>query len=118
MEKINVFLFRVLCIYLYFAEIFLLFGDPLGYFLRSYDIEYLIIIAGVLVPFIYSFKKGKIKSKMVIPYEIAFCILFFAFKELMFEEYQYFLIKSMLLGASYSLIIWFLLSYYEFDKKE
>ena len=118
MEKINVFLFRVLCIYLYFAEIFLLFGDPLGYFLRSYGIEYLIIIAGVLVPFIYSFKKGEIKSKMVIPYEIAFMFIYFAYVDKAFFFAEEFLTNVFILNISYSLIIWFLLSYYEFDKKE
>ena len=114
MEKINVFLFRVLCVYLYFAVEFDFIELPI----TPYGMEYLFIVVGALIPFIYSLKKGKIKSKMVIPYEIAFMFIYFAYVDKAFFFAEEFLTNVFILNISYSLIIWFLLSYYEFDKKE
>lgn len=114
MEKINVFLFRVLCVYLYFAVEFELIDIPI----IPYNTEYLFIIAGALVPFIYSLKKGKIKNKMVVFYEIAFIFIYFAYFEKVFIFFKEFLTNIFILNISYCLIIWLLLSYYDFEKKE
>ena len=118
MEKLNIFLFRVICVYFYFINDFYLGDFPFDIPLTPYNMEYLLIIVGALIPFVYYFRKGKIKNKILIVYEIIFMYLFFGYVGWVYKPFHYITEKAFFLSNSYCFVIWLLLSYYDFEKKE
>lgn len=112
MEKINVFLFRVLCVCFYFSNGTCVLN-------LSDSLVKLLPILGFILLFIFYFKKKQIKNKIVLLYEIIFCALYIKiFDEVLYILTKDFITNTLLLSFGYCLIIWLLLSYYDFNKKE
>lgn len=126
MKKIDVFIFRVICIF--FSVFLYLNFDGYGEFI-SFDytdyryIEYwvkpIILILGFLLPFCYFAFKNKVINKVVFIFEIIFFFLYVEFINIFnnfsFKEYSIFVIGILQISICYCIIFWLLLSYYKFD---
>lgn len=112
MEKINIFLFRIICVCLYF-------GNGIYILNLSDSLVKLLLILGFILLFIFYFKKKEVKNKIVLLHEIIFCTLYIKiFDEVLYTTTTTAVVTdTILVSFGYCLIIWLLLSFYEFDKK-
>ena len=111
MEKINIFLFRIICVCLYF-------GNGICILNLSDNLVKLLLILGFISLFVFYFKKKQVKNKIVLLHEIIFCTLYIKiFDEVLYTLTKDFITNTLLVSFGYCLIIWLLLSFYEFDKK-
>ncbi len=116
MKKIDIFIFRVICIF--FSVFLYLKFDGYGEFI-SFDytdyryIEYwvkpIILILGFLLTFCYFAFKKKVINKVVFIFEI---------NNFSFKEYSIFVIGILQISIYYCIISWLLLSYYKFGGED
>lgn len=129
MKKIDIFIFRVICIF--FSVFLYLKFDGYGEFI-SFDytdykyVEYwvkpIILILGFLLPFCYFTFKNKAINKVVLIFEIIFFFLYVEFINIFnnfsFKEYSIFVIGILQISICYCIISWLLLSYYKFGGED
>lgn len=128
MKKIDIFIFRVICIF--FSVFLYLKFDGYGEFI-SFDytdykyVEYwvkpIILILGFLLPFCYFAFKKKVINKAVLIFEIIFFFLYVEFINVFayyFKDYSNFMIGILQISICYCIISWLLLSYYKFDGED
>lgn len=127
MKKIDIFIFRVICIFL---SIFLYLKfdgyGPLFSFDYYMSIDLLlkpiILILGFLLPFCYFTFKKKVINKVILIFEIIFFFLYVGFINVFnayyFKDYSNFMIGILQISICYCVISWLLLSYYKFDGED
>lgn len=129
MKKIDIFIFRVICIF--FSVFLYLNFDGYGEFLSlDYkDYKYIerwgklaVLILGFLLPFCYFTFKKKVINKVVLIFEIIFFFLYVGFINVFnayyFKDYSNFMIGILQISICYCIISWLLLSYYKFDGED
>lgn len=129
MRKNDIFIFRVICIFLSiflylkfdgYGEFFSF--DYTDYIYIEYWIKPIILILGFLLPFCYFILKKKVTNKIVLVFEIIFFFLYIEFLNFFntfsFKDYSNFVIGILQISICYCIISWLLLSYYKFDGEE